>query len=170
MRRLLSRAAACAALFVGSSPAGAFELAQPPTYYPPCTAASLAGFPWIHRAFGHAIPGIALRNISLHSCRVAGFPAVRAYQADGTRANLQVQHQMFIDTKIFAYTVTPGSAVFFALYGQAPHGEFDRSCVGISQFDVLVGDRRPIDVVVASGTCGGRLTLSQMFPVAELSR
>ncbi len=149
----------------------AAELEQSPSHYPPCTGETLAGFPWTHQAFGKSIPGIALRNVTLAPCRVAGFPQIRAYETTGQLALLHIEQKMFIDTTIYAYTVTPGSAVFFALYGQAPRGQFDRSCVGIGQIDVLLpGDRQPIDVTVASGTCGGRLTESQIFPVAELAR
>ena len=77
---------------------------------------------------------------------------------------------MFADDRIYAYTVTPGAALFFALYGNPPRGEFDRTCIGIGQVDiVLPGDSRAIDVTLASGTCGGKLTVSQIFPVGELA-
>ncbi len=108
--------------------------------------------------------------MTLSACRVAGFPTVRAYEATGRLAPVRIERHMFADTKIYAYTVTPGSAVFFALYGNAPKGEYDRSCVGISQIDVVLPrDSRAIDVTIATGTCGGRMTISQMFPVSELS-
>ena len=147
----------------------ASELQQLPTSYPLCTAASLAGFPWLHRAFGRSLPGIALRNMSLSTCRVAGYPALRAFQTSGQPAHLEFMRTPFIDQRIYAYSVTPGAAVFFTLYGHPPHGEFDRSCVGIGQLDiVLPGDVHAIDVVVSTGTCGGRMSFSQFFPVGEL--
>jgi hypothetical protein len=108
--------------------------------------------------------------MTLAPCRVAGFPLVRAYEPTGRPAKIQIERRMFADDRIYAYTVMPGSAVFFALYGNPPHGEYDRSCVGIGQVDiVLPGDTRAIDVTLASGTCGGKLTVSQIFPVAELA-
>jgi hypothetical protein len=130
----------------------------------------LAGFPWTHPAFGKSIPGIALRNMTLSTCRVAGFPEIRAYEPSGRLANIAVKRSFFLDSKLYAYAVTPGAAVFFALYGNPPRGEFDRDCVGIGQIDVrLPGSDRPIDVTLATGTCGRRLTVSQFFPAAELS-
>ncbi len=151
--------------------ADAGQLQQAPTAYPLCTAESLAGLPWTHPAFGKQLPGIALRNLSLSICRVAGFPTLRAYTSSGRIAPITFVRKPFIDTHTFAYSVTPGSAVFFALYGQAPKGEFDRSCVGVTQVDVtLPADNRPIDVIISSGTCGGRMYYSQMFPVSELMR
>lgn len=150
--------------------AGASELQQPPTSYPLCTGIQLAGFPWTHKAFGRAIPGIGLRNMSLSICRVAGFPRVRVYESTGRLARIRIERHMFADTKIYAYTVTPGSAVFFAFYGNPPRGEFDRSCIGISQIDILLpDDAHPIDVTLASGTCGDHMTVSQMFAAGELS-
>jgi hypothetical protein len=145
-------------------------LQQPPTGYPLCTAATLAGFPWTHPAFGKSIPGIALRNMSLRTCRVAGYPKLRAYTPSGRPAAVRFERQPFIDTRIYAYSVTPGSAVFFALYGHPPSGDFDRSCVGIAQVDVVLpGDLRAIDVTISTGTCGGRMFYSQMFPASELA-
>ncbi len=130
----------------------------------------LAGFPWTHAAFGKAIPGIALRNMSLSICRVAGYPELRAYTSTGRPAPVRFVRRPFIDTRVYAYTVTPGSAVFFAFYGQAPSGEFDRSCVGIAQVDVILpGERDAIDVTMSTGTCGGRMSYSQLFPVSELA-
>jgi hypothetical protein len=156
-------------LAVGA-PSGAGQLEQPPTFYPPCTAGALAGFPWTHPAFGKSIPGIALRNMSLSTCRVAGYAELRAYTSTGAPAPVRFERRPFIDKRIYAYSVRPGSAVFFAFYGQAPKGEFDRSCVGITQVDVLLpGDRHPIDVTLSTGTCGGRMSYSQMFPASELS-
>ncbi len=150
--------------------AAASQLQQPPTSYPLCTANSLAGFPWTHPAFGHAVPGIALRNMSLETCRVAGYPELRAYVASGARAPIEFVRAPFLDTRIYAYTVVPGAAVFFALYGHPPRGEFDRSCVGITQVDVtLPDDTRAIDVTMSTGTCGGRMSYSQLFPASELS-
>jgi hypothetical protein len=117
------------------------------------------------------IPGIALRNMSLSSCRAVGFPQLRAYIASGRPAAIRFERAPFLDKRIYAYTVTPGSAVFFALYGHPPKGEFDRDCVGITQVDiVLTGDRLPIDVTLSTGTCGGRMSYSQIFPVSELAR
>ncbi len=147
------------------------QLQQPPTSYPLCTSASLAGFPWTHPAFGKQIPGIALRNMTLSTCHVAGYPRLRAYTASGRLAPIRFERRPFIDTRIYAYSVTPGSAVFFAFYGNPPSGEFDRSCVGITQVDLtLPDDRGPIDVTISTGTCGGTINYSQIFPVAELSR
>lgn len=158
-------AALCAA------PGRAGQLQQPPTSYPLCTSSDLAAFPWTHPAYGKQIPGIALRNMSLSICRVAGFPKVRAYVSTGQLAPIRFVRKPFIDTRIYAYSVTPGSAVFFALYGNAPHGEYDRSCVGINQLDiVLPQDNRAIDVAISTGTCGGTINYSQMFPVSELAR
>jgi len=154
-----------------AAPGGSSELQQPPTSYPLCTAASLAGFPWTHPAFGKHIPGIALRNMSLETCRVAGYPELRAYTLSGQPAKIRFERAPFIDTRVYAYSVTPGSALFFALYGHPPRGEFDRNCVGIVQLDVfLPQDQHPIDVTISSGTCGGRMSYSQIFPVSELSR
>jgi hypothetical protein len=158
-------------LFLTWKPGSGAELQQPPTSYPLCTAQTLAGFPWTHPAFGKSIPGIALRNMSLATCRVAGFPSLRAYVASGRPAPVRFERQPFIDTRLYAYSVTPGSAVFFTLYGHPPSGEFDRNCVGISQVDVLLpGEDRPIDVTMSTGTCGGRMSYSQIFPVSELAR
>jgi hypothetical protein len=158
-------------LLAAPAPGGAAQLEQPPTHYPLCTAAVLAGFPWTHPAFGKSIPGIALRNMSLATCRVAGYPELRAYLSSGRTAPVRFERRPFIDKRIYAYSVTPGSAVFFALYGHPPKGEFDRSCMGITQFDVFVtGDRAAIDVTDSAGTCGGRMSYSQMFPVSELAR
>jgi hypothetical protein len=147
----------------------ASELQQQPTSYPLCTAASLAGFPWTHPAYGKEIPGIALRNMSLATCRVAGYPELRAFAATGERIDVRFVRVPFIDKQLFAYSVTPGNAVFFALYGRPPRNEFDRTCVGIGQIDVtLPGDDRSIDVTMSTGTCGGQLSYSQIFPVSEL--
>jgi len=165
-------AAAAAFTYTSVTPdcAAAAQLQQPPTSYPLCTADSLAGFPWTHHAFGHAIPGIALRNMTLSTCRVAGYPEVRAYEASGRPAAVDFVRTPFLDRYIYAYTVVPGAAVFFAFYGQAPKGEFDRNCVGITQVDVtLPDDTRAIDITMSTGTCGGRMSVSQMFPVSELS-
>ncbi len=146
------------------------ELQQPPADYPLCTAASLAGFPWTHPAFGKQLPGVALRNMTLATCRIAGYPTLRAYGSAGKALALRFERRPFIDDTVYAYSVTPGSAVFFALYGQPPKGEFDRSCVAIAQLDVtLPGDDRSIDVTLSTGTCGGRMSYSQIFPVAELT-
>ncbi len=156
-------------MLAAGEPSAAAELQQPPTSYPLCTATELAGFPWMHVAYGKAIPGIALRNMSLSICRAVGFPELRAYTESGKQAAIRFERRPFLDTKLFAYTVTPGSAVFFAFYGEPPSGEFDRNCVGITQLDiVLTGDRRAIDVTISSGTCGGRMFYSQIFPVSEL--
>jgi hypothetical protein len=161
---------AVALLLTLSAGGSAAELQQPPTSYPLCTAASLAGFPWTHRAFGKSIPGIGLRNITLETCRVAGYPQVRAYTTSGQLADIRFERQPFIDTKIYAYSVTPGAAVFFALYGHPPRGEFDRSCLGIGQVDVTLPQAtRPIDITMSTGTCGGRMSYSQIFPVGELA-
>lgn len=150
--------------------AQASQLEQAPSYYPLCTADQVAGFPWTHVAYGKSIPGIALRNMSLSICRVAGYPDLRAYLSTGARAPVRFEREPFIDKRIYAYSVIPGAAVFFALYGHRPSGEFDRSCVGITQLDIfLPNDRRPIDVTLSTGTCGGRMSYSQMFPVTELS-
>jgi hypothetical protein len=149
---------------------GAAQLQQPPADYPPCAPAALAGFPWTHTAFGRDVPGIALRNMSLTICRVAGFPTLRAYTLSGHLAPIVFERKPFIDTRIYAYSITPGSAVFFAFYGNAPRGEFDRSCVGITQVDVVLpGQHDAIDVTMSSGTCGGRMFYSQVFPISELS-
>jgi hypothetical protein len=165
-------AVATALTLLGAAAAsGASQLQQPPTSYPLCTAAALAGFPWTHPAFGKSIPGIALRNMSLSTCRVAGYPELRAYLATGRVAPIRFERQPFIDKRIYAYSVTPGAAVFFTFYGRAPSGEFDRSCVGITQLDVVLpGDPHAIDVTISTGTCGGRMSYSQMFPVSELTR
>jgi len=153
-----------------TAPGAATQLQGPPTSYPLCTAAALAGFPWTHPAFGKSIPGIALRNMSLSTCRVAGYPSLRAYVASGRVAPIRLERRPFIDKRMYAYSVIPGAAVFFAFYGHAPSGEFDRSCVGITQVDVFVpGDREAIDVTISTGTCGGSMSYSQMFPVAELA-
>ncbi len=167
----VARLASLAFFVIAVGRAGsASELAQPPTSYPLCTAASLAGFPWTHPAFGKQLPGIALRNMTLSTCRVVGFPELRAYDMAGKRVPIRFERRPFIDTKEYAYRVTPGAAVFFALYGHPPHGEFDRDCVGITQIDVvLAADTHAIDVTMSSGTCGGRMSYSQIFPVAELS-
>ncbi len=154
-----------------AEPATAGQLQQPPASYPLCTSDDLAAFPWTHPAYGKQIPGIALRNMSLSICRVAGFPQLRAYESTGRLARIRFVRKPFIDTRIYAYSVTPGSAVFFALYGNAPHGEYDRNCVGITQLDiVLPDDLRAIDVTISTGTCGGTINYSQMFPVSELQR
>jgi hypothetical protein len=154
-----------------AAPGAASQLQGPPTSYPLCTAGVLAGFPWTHPAFGKSIPGVALRNMSLATCRVAGYPQLRAYVASGRPAPIRFERQPFIDKRLYAYSVTPGAAVFFAFYGHPPSGEFDRSCVGITQLDVIVpGGREAIDVTLSSGTCGGRMSYSQMFPVSELAR
>jgi hypothetical protein len=164
------RIAGAALVLAVAAPAGAAQLQQPPTSYPLCTAAELAGFPWTHPAFGKDIPGIALRNMSLAACRVAGYPELRAYVSSGQVAAIRFERAPFIDKQIYAYSVLPGAAVFFAFYGHPPSGEFDRSCVGITQLDVFVpGDRRAIDVTLSTGTCGGRMSYSQMFPVSELA-
>lgn len=156
-------------LLAGPAPGAAAELQQPPTSYPLCTAASLAGFPWTHPAFGKSIPGIALRNMSLQTCRVAGYPELRAYGEGGGPAAIRFERRPFIDTQLYAYAVTPGAAVFFTLYGRRPRGDFDRSCVGITQVDVMLpNDRHAIGVTVSTGTCGGSMQYSQMFPVGEL--
>jgi hypothetical protein len=157
-------------IFGAGVPSGATQLQGEPADYPPCTAASLAGFPWTHPAFGKQIPGIALRNMSLAICRIAGFPELRAYASTGRPAKIVFERKPFIDTRVYAYSVTPGAAVFFAFYGTAPRGEFDRSCIGITQLDVtLPGDHQAIDVTLSTGTCGGRMSYSQIFPVSELS-
>jgi hypothetical protein len=162
--------AAATLLSACAAPGAAAQLQQVPADYPPCTAAVLAGFPWTHPAFGKQLPGIALRNMSLAICRVAGFPALRAYTSSGKLAPIVFVRKPFIDTQTYAYSVTPGSAVFFAFYGNAPSGEFDRSCVGITQVNVVIeGQHDPIDVTMSSGTCGGRMYYSQIFPVSELS-
>jgi len=146
------------------------QLQQPPPSYPLCTAEQLAGFPWTHPAYGKQLPGIALRNMSLEICRVAGYPTLRAYESSGERAPIRFERTPFIDKRIYAYSVLPGAAVFFALYGHPPKGEFDRSCTGLMQLDVfLPNDPRAIDVTLSTGTCGGRMSYSQMFPVAELA-
>jgi hypothetical protein len=108
--------------------------------------------------------------MSLSTCRVAGYPALRAHTMTGALAPVRFERQPFIDKRIYAYSVTPGSAVFFTFYGHPPKGEFDRSCVGINQLDVFVpGDPHAIDVTISTGTCGGRMSYSQMFPASELS-
>ena len=85
-------------------------------------------------------------------------------------APIRFERAPFIDKTIYAYTIIPGAAAFFALYGHAPSGEFDRSCMGITQLDIfLPNDRLPIDVTLSTGTCGGRMSYSQMFPVSELA-
>lgn len=146
------------------------ELAQAPVSYPLCAANALAGFPWTHPAFGKRLPGIALRNMTLSTCRIIGFPRIEAFSDDGRHLSLQIDRRMFADTKPFAYSVTPGSAVFFALYGNPPRGEFDQTCVGIARYDVrILHDPNPIKITIATGTCGGRLTVSQIFPVGELT-
>jgi hypothetical protein len=170
----LNRAAGPVALafvvFAATAAGDAGQLEQPPTSYPLCTADAVAGFPWTHPAFGKSIPGIAVRNMSLSTCRVAGYPTVRAYTSTGAVAPVRFERQPFIDKRIYAYSVNPGAAVFFAMYGHPPKGEFDRSCVGINQIDVfLPGERQAIDVTISTGTCGGRMSYSQMFPVSELS-
>jgi hypothetical protein len=148
----------------------ASQLQQAPGYYPLCTSDQLAGFPWTHAAYGKSIPGIALRNMSLSICRVVGYPELRAYLSTGQLAPIQFERAPFIDKHIYAYSVIPGAAVFFAFYGHPPSGEFDRSCMGITQLDiVLPNDRRPVDVTLSTGTCGGRMSYSQMFPVSELA-
>jgi hypothetical protein len=145
------------------------ELQLPPADYPLCKANSLAGFPWIHPAFGKKIPGIALRNMTLETCRVAGFPRLRAYGDAGQILPIDFVRVPFIDTRIYAYSVRPGAAVFFTMYGKAPRNEFDRTCTSIAQVDVRVPqDDTPIDVTISTGTCGGRISYSQMFPVSEL--
>ena len=170
MIRSAGRIGVALALFAAAAPAAAAQLEQPPTSYPLCTAAELAGFPWTHPAFGKSIPGIALRNMSLSTCRVAGYPELRAYASTGRVAPIRFERKPFIDKRIYAYSVTPGAAVFFALYGHPPSGEFDRNCIGITQLDVrLPADRTAIDVTVSTGTCGGRMSYSQMFPVSELA-
>jgi hypothetical protein len=176
-RRLSGKPAglfACAiALWLGVTPqpAAAAQLQGAPASYPLCTADQLAGFPWTHPAFGKQLPGIALRNMSLEICRVAGYPTLRAYESSGEPAPIRFERTPFIDQRIYAYSVVPGAAVFFALYGHPPRGEFDRSCLGITQLDVLLpNDPHAIDVTLSSGTCGGRLSYSQLFPVAELAR
>ncbi len=169
MRRGAGRIVLALGLLAAAAPGSAAQLQQPPTSYPLCTAAALAGFPWTHAAFGKSIPGIALRNMSLAICRVAGYPELRAYVPSGRPAPIRFERTPFIDKRIYAYSVLPGSAVFFALYGHPPKGEFDRSCVGIMQLDVFMpGDRHAIDVTVSTGTCGGRMSYSQIFPVSEL--
>jgi hypothetical protein len=158
-------------LLLAPKPIVAAQLQQAPTSYPLCTADQLAGFPWTHPAFGKQIPGIALRNMSLAICRVAGYPTLRAYELSGKPAPIRFEPTPFIDKRIYAYSVIPGTAVFFAFYGHPPKNEFDRSCVGITQLDVLLPNgRRSIDVTLSTGTCGGRMSYSQMFPVAELAR
>jgi hypothetical protein len=108
--------------------------------------------------------------MSLTTCRVAGYVRLRAYTSSGAAAAIDFVRTPFLDTRTYAYTVTPGAAVFFTLYGQPPRGEFDRSCVGIAQIDIrLPEDTEPIDVTLSTGTCGGRMSYSQMFPAAELS-
>jgi len=168
---LLFGACALALSFrLASAPSVAAQLQQPPTSYPLCTADQLAGFPWTHPAFGKQIPGVALRNMSLAICRIAGYPTLHAYQSSGEAAPIRFERKPFIDKRIYAYSVVPGAAVFFAFYGHPPKGEFDRNCVGITQLDVLLPDGgRSIDVTLSTGTCGGRMSYSQMFPVEELS-
>jgi hypothetical protein len=116
------------------------------------------------------IPGIALRNMSLATCRVAGFPTLHAYAPSGQPLAIRFERRPFIDTVLYAYSVTPGAAVFFALYGDPPRGEFDRDCVGIDQIDVtLPGADHAIGVTMSTGTCGRHMSYSQIFPVSELS-
>jgi hypothetical protein len=109
--------------------------------------------------------------MSLATCRVAGYPGLTAYESSGRQANIRFERQPFIDKRIYAYSVNPGSAVFFTFYGHPPSGEFDRSCVGVNQVDILLPqDQHRIDVTISTGTCGGRMSYSQMFPVGELAR
>jgi hypothetical protein len=170
VRRRAARFVPVLWLCVAGLPAAGAQLQQAPTSYPLCTADQLAGFPWTHPAYGKQIPGIALRNMSLSICRIAGYPALRAYAATGRPAPIRFARAPFIDKRVYAYSVIPGAAMFFALYGRAPHGEFDRSCVGITQVDVFLPDeRRPIDVTLSTGTCGGTMSYSQIFPVSELA-
>ncbi len=107
--------------------------------------------------------------MTLATCRIAGYPRLRAYGDSGRQLPLVFVRAPFIDTHVYAYSVRPGAAVFFAMYGKAPRNEFDRSCVGIAQVDVRVPhDDTPIEVTMSTGTCGGRISYSQIFPVSEL--
>ncbi|MFN2461034.1 MAG: DUF4232 domain-containing protein [Candidatus Velthaea sp.] len=138
--------------------------------YPRCTAAQLAAFPFSHRTYGHVLPGIGLRNISLATCSVAGFPSVAAYDARGRRARLSVDRAPFLDTQPVTYAVAPSRAVFFALYGRPPKHRGDFSdCRQFQQIAVGVPDAgTPIRLPFSLATCGGRIAVSQIFPVNEL--
>jgi hypothetical protein len=158
------------ALCLGATAVGARAADAPVIGVPACTGLELAPEPWTHREYGRDIPGVALRNTSLRTCRVAGFPAVRFYLTTGKLARVKVVQKYLLDNRTYTYVIVPGNSAFFAMYGQPPNGEFDRSCQGFSQADIkLPANARWIQLDLNSGTCGGIMTVSQIFPIDDLS-
>jgi hypothetical protein len=170
MRRL-------AALVLGAlvvsmlGPARAAEIPVDANRYLRCRADQLGALPWTHRAYGHDIPGIALRNMSLSICRIWGIPSVTVYDSDGKPVKVTFTRKVLFDKQPdIVYAIAPSQAVFFAFYGQAGNGPFDRSCALYNQLGITPASAdAPIPLTMNAGTCGHHFTISQVFPVAELS-
>lgn len=147
------------------------EIAVAPRLYPPCLARDVAGLPWTHRAYGRDIPGVAIRNLSLATCSIWGFPKIRVYDIDdSTIATTLAKKTLFDKNPNIVYAIEPAQAAFFAFYGHAGNGPFDRSCALYNRIAVFLASdpNHGIDVTMNAGTCGKRFTVSQIFTVAEL--
>jgi hypothetical protein len=103
------------ALCLGATAVCARAADAPVIGVPACTGLELAPEPWTHREYGHDIPGVALRNTSLRTCRVAGFPAVRFYLTTGKLARVKVVQKYLLDNRTYTYVIVPGNSAFFAI-------------------------------------------------------